>query len=35
MSRDDYRSRQFCSVQCETKFEHLKADATAVAQEGI
>lgn len=24
--RDDYRTR-FCSVQCETKHEHIKADA--------
>jgi hypothetical protein len=25
--RDDYRSGRFCSIQCETKFEHIKADA--------
>lgn len=25
--RDDYRTRKFCSVQCETKYEHLRADA--------
>lgn len=25
--RDDYRSSRFCSIQCETKYEHVKADA--------
>jgi hypothetical protein len=25
--RDDYRARRFCSVQCETKHDHLQADA--------
>lgn len=25
--RDDYRSNTFCSVQCELKHEHVKADA--------
>ncbi len=25
--RDDYRSSSFCSVQCEVKYEHIKADA--------
>lgn len=25
--REDYRSRSFCSVQCEVKYDHLKADA--------
>jgi len=25
--RDDYNDRRFCSVQCETKHDHLKADA--------
>jgi len=25
--RDDYRSGSFCSVQCEVKYEHVKADA--------
>ena len=29
--RDDYRSRSFCSVQCETKYEHARADPAAVA----
>jgi hypothetical protein len=27
--RDDYRSRRFCSVQCETKFDHIKSDRPA------
>jgi len=30
--RDDYRSR-FCSVQCETKHEHVKADARDARRE--
>jgi len=25
--RDDYRSGKFCSIQCEVKHEHVKADA--------
>lgn len=25
--RDDYNQRRYCSVQCETKHEHIKADA--------
>jgi hypothetical protein len=35
--RDDYRTRFFCSVQHEVKYDHLKADAEdarAAAQEG-
>lgn len=26
-ARDDYNARLFCSIECETKFDHLKADA--------
>lgn len=25
--RDDYRAGRFCSIQCETRFEHVRADA--------
>jgi hypothetical protein len=25
--RDDYNARLFCSIQCETKHDHIKADA--------
>jgi len=25
--RDDYRDTTFCSIQCEVKLEHIKADA--------
>jgi len=25
--RDDYNARLYCSIQCETKHEHVKADA--------
>jgi len=25
--RDDYNSRMFCSVRCELKYDHIKADA--------
>jgi len=25
--RDDYRDSLYCSIQCETKHEHLKMDA--------
>jgi len=25
--RADYSARRFCSVQCQTKHEHIKADA--------
>lgn len=25
--REDYRSRSFCSVQCEVKHDHIKQDA--------
>jgi len=25
--RDDYKRSTFCSVQCMTKYEHVKADA--------
>ena len=25
--RDDYRAGRFCSVQCDVKYDHLKADA--------
>lgn len=25
--REDYNARLFCSVQCETRHEHIKADA--------
>ena len=25
--RDDYRDSTFCSIQCETKHEHIKQDA--------
>ncbi|AFH22142.1 hypothetical protein OSG_eHP18_00160 [environmental Halophage eHP-18] len=31
--RDDYRARSFCSVQCETKHEHIKADARDARRE--
>ena len=25
--RDDYRTSRFCSVECDVKYDHLKADA--------
>lgn len=25
--RTDYRTRSFCSVKCDVKYDHLKADA--------
>lgn len=25
--RDDYNTRKYCSVQCQTKHEHIKEDA--------
>ena len=25
--RDDYRDSRFCSIHCQTKYEHVKADA--------
>jgi hypothetical protein len=25
--RDDYRDSRFCSIQCDVKHEHIKADA--------
>lgn len=31
--RDDYNSRKFCSVQCEVKFDHIKADADDARRE--
>lgn len=31
--RDDYRSGKFCSIQCETKHEHVKADARDAQRE--
>jgi len=24
--REDYRTGQFCSVQCDVKYDHIKAD---------
>ena len=31
--RDDYRTTRFCSVQCDTKYDHLKADARDARRE--
>jgi endogenous inhibitor of DNA gyrase (YacG/DUF329 family) len=32
--RDDYKHRTFCSIQCQTKLEHIKMDARD-AQESV
>ena len=31
--RDDYSARRFCSVQCQTKYDHVKADARDAARD--
>lgn len=31
--RDDYRTRSFCSVQHDVKYEHVRADAAQAERE--
>lgn len=31
--RDDYRTTRFCSVECDVKYDHLKADARDARRE--
>jgi hypothetical protein len=31
--REDYRAGRFCSVQCDVRFEHIRADAREAARD--
>lgn len=33
--RDDYNKNRFCSIQCETSFEHLKMDAKEAREDDL